>query len=198
MKSLFISFVISFYLYQIIDSAKEVTPTDLLDSDIVLSSNKLHIFSNISWTSGIDKIESISKRRYQLKNIALEFFLESGETHLMVFRNQDVRESFVKQLQDNGVRLNPKSDYLQNLTKKWRQGSITNFYYLCELNSLAGRTSNDLMQYPVFPWILSDYKSKHLDLTDPSSFRNLRKPIAIQVGYLYIHYLMKDISEKSL
>ena len=28
------------------------------------------------------------------------------------------------------------------------------------LNTLAGRSYNDLMQYPVFPWILSDYDSE--------------------------------------
>lgn len=28
------------------------------------------------------------------------------------------------------------------------------------LNTLAGRTYNDLMQYPVFPWILADYESE--------------------------------------
>ena len=123
----------------------------------------------------------MSKRRYQLKNIALELFLQSGETHLIVFKSLDVRESFAKLMQDNGICLNPKSDYLQTLTKRWRQGLITNFKYLCELNSLAGRTPNDLMQYPVFPWIISDYKSEHLDLTSEAAFRNLRKPIAIQI-----------------
>ncbi len=40
-----------------------------------------------------------------------------------------------------------------------------------ELNKLAGRTFNDLMQYPVFPWILSDYTSKQLDLKSQQSFR---------------------------
>jgi Beige/BEACH domain len=47
-----------------------------------------------------------------------------------------------------------------------------------ELNSLAGRTPNDLMQYPVFPWILADYASHNLDLTNPASFRNLRQVTA--------------------
>lgn len=28
------------------------------------------------------------------------------------------------------------------------------------LNTLAGRSYNDLMQYPVFPWILADYDSE--------------------------------------
>ena len=36
-----------------------------------------------------------------------------------------------------------------------------------QLNVLAGRTYNDLNQYPVFPWILADYTSDALDLTDP-------------------------------
>ena len=48
-----------------------------------------------------------------------------------------------------------------------------------QLNTLAGRTYNDLSQYPVFPWILADYTSEELDLTDPSTFRDLSKPIGV-------------------
>ena len=44
------------------------------------------------------------------------------------------------------------------------------------LNTLAGRSYNDLTQYPVFPWILCDYSSEVLDLTDERSFRDLSKP----------------------
>lgn len=51
-------------------------------------------------------------------------------------------------------------------------GEITNFEYLMELNKLAGRTFNDLMQYPVFPFILSDYSSSELDLTQLAIFRS--------------------------
>ena len=40
-----------------------------------------------------------------------------------------------------------------------------------ELNKLAGRTFNDLMQYPVFPFVLADYRSEELDLLSPSSYR---------------------------
>lgn len=35
-------------------------------------------------------------------------------------------------------------------------------------------------QYPVFPWILSDYSSKSLDLADPSSFRDLTKVVSLE------------------
>lgn len=46
-----------------------------------------------------------------------------------------------------------------------------------QLNTLAGRSYNDLSQYPVFPWVLADYTSPALDLSSPSSFRDLSKPV---------------------
>lgn len=48
------------------------------------------------------------------------------------------------------------------------------------LNTLAGRSYNDLMQYPIFPWILADYDSEELDLTDSSTFRDFSKPMGAQ------------------
>jgi hypothetical protein len=45
------------------------------------------------------------------------------------------------------------------------------------VNKFAGRTFNDLTQYPVFPWILSDYTSDTLDLMDSRIYRDLSKPI---------------------
>lgn len=48
------------------------------------------------------------------------------------------------------------------------------------LNTLAGRSYNDLMQYPVFPWILADYDSEELDLTNAKTFRNFARPMGAQ------------------
>lgn len=45
------------------------------------------------------------------------------------------------------------------------------------LNLMAGRTFNDITQYPVFPWILADYESETLDLSDHTVFRDLTKPV---------------------
>ncbi|XP_064174183.1 WD repeat- and FYVE domain-containing protein 4-like [Anguilla rostrata] len=57
---------------------------------------------------------------------------------------------------------------------------MSNFEYLMHLNTMAGRTYNDLMQYPVFPWILADYDSETLDLSSPATFRDLSKPMGAQ------------------
>ncbi|XP_019058456.1 PREDICTED: BEACH domain-containing protein B isoform X2 [Tarenaya hassleriana] len=59
----------------------------------------------------------------------------------------------------------------------WRRREITNFEYLMILNTLAGRSYNDLTQYPVFPWVLADYSSESLDFNKASTFRDLSKPV---------------------
>lgn len=46
-----------------------------------------------------------------------------------------------------------------------------------QLNKLAGRTFNDLNQYPVFPWVLADYTSPSLDLNAAATYRDLSKPV---------------------
>ncbi|KAJ5649607.1 uncharacterized protein N7484_003330 [Penicillium longicatenatum] len=65
-------------------------------------------------------------------------------------------------------------------TRKWVRGEISNFHYLMLINTLAGRTFNDLTQYPVFPWVLADYTSEELDLTNPKTFRDLSRPMGCQ------------------
>jgi hypothetical protein len=69
---------------------------------------------------------------------------------------------------------------LNPATRKWMKGEMSNFHYLMLINTLAGRTFNDLTQYPVFPWVLADYTSDELDLTDSKSFRDLSKPMGCQ------------------
>jgi hypothetical protein len=62
-------------------------------------------------------------------------------------------------------------------TRAWQERRITNFEYLMRLNMLAGRSFNDLSQYPVFPWVLADYTSETLDLSNPQVYRDLSKPM---------------------
>lgn len=64
--------------------------------------------------------------------------------------------------------------------RKWQNGEISNFYYLIVINTLAGRTFNDITQYPVFPWVIADYTSDELNLDDPNTYRDLGKPMGAQ------------------
>ena len=68
------------------------------------------------------------------------------------------------------------------MMRRWQKGEISNFHYLMLVNTMAGRTFNDLTQYPVFPWVLADYTSEELDLDNPATFRDLSKPMGAQTA----------------
>ncbi|XP_041084029.1 WD repeat and FYVE domain-containing protein 3 isoform X2 [Polyodon spathula] len=148
-----------------------------------------------------EDIKEVHKRRYLLQPIAVEVFSGDGRNYLLAFQKgirNKVYQRFlavVPSLADSsesvsGQRPNTSveqgSGLLSTLvgersvTQRWERGEISNFQYLMHLNTLAGRSYNDLMQYPVFPWILADYDSEELDLTNPNTFRNLAKPMGAQ------------------
>ncbi|XP_066304852.1 WD repeat and FYVE domain-containing protein 3-like isoform X4 [Branchiostoma lanceolatum] len=148
-----------------------------------------------------EDIREVHKRRYLLQPIAIEVFSSDGRNYLLALprgiRNK-VHQRFLSHcaaLTDNakesvsGQKANAKVEQGSTLlsligektvTQRWERGDISNFQYLMHLNTLAGRSYNDLMQYPVFPWVLADYESEELDLNDPKTFRDLSKPMGAQ------------------
>lgn len=67
--------------------------------------------------------------------------------------------------------------WLTRTVAAWRAGAISNFDFLSYLNLVAGRSTNDLSQWPVFPWVVADYESSTLDTTNQATFRDLSKPV---------------------
>ncbi|TRX89750.1 hypothetical protein FHL15_009340 [Xylaria flabelliformis] len=83
------------------------------------------------------------------------------------------------------------SSPLSPIMRRWQRGEISNFHYLMLVNTMAGRTFNDLTQYPVFPWVLADYTSDELNLEDPATFRDLSKPMGAQTARRQAEYRAK-------
>ncbi|KAG8197079.1 hypothetical protein JTE90_004345 [Oedothorax gibbosus] len=133
-----------------------------------------------SWP--FEVIKEIVPRRYELQNNAFELFLTNGLTYLIAFNTEREFQYIWRQLKSHNL---PCQNGIEvaTLTQLWREGSITNFEYLTQLNKLSGRSFNDLMQYPVFPYILADYVNPYLNLLNPSVYRNLEKPVAVQQNY---------------
>lgn len=137
------------------------------------------------------EVRAIFSRRYLLQNVALEIFLASRTSILFAFPDQHTVKKVIKALPRVGVgikygipqtrrasMMSPRQLMRNsNMTQKWQRREISNFEYLMFLNTIAGRTYNDLNQYPVFPWVLTNYDSKDLDLSQPSNYRDLSKPI---------------------
>ena len=59
-----------------------------------------------------------------------------------------------------------KIDQLENITMMWQNKKISNFDYLMHLNQAGNRSFSDLSQYPIFPWVLSNFDSQEIDLND--------------------------------
>lgn len=57
--------------------------------------------------------------------------------------------------------------WLRRVTGAWQAGRLSNLDYLLFLNLAAGRSFCDLAQWPVAPWVVADYASQSLDLSDP-------------------------------
>ncbi|XP_058804217.1 WD repeat and FYVE domain-containing protein 3 isoform X1 [Phymastichus coffea] len=149
-----------------------------------------------------EDIREVHKRRYLLQPMALEVFSGDGRNYLLAFprkvRNKVYQRfmTFATAIADSAqqsvagqkrtANVEQATGLLSSLigetsvTQRWVRGEISNFQYLMHLNTLAGRSYNDLMQYPIFPWILADYDSEELDLADSVTFRDFSKPMGAQ------------------
>ncbi|XP_041515369.1 lipopolysaccharide-responsive and beige-like anchor protein isoform X1 [Microtus oregoni] len=137
------------------------------------------------------EIRSIFSRRYLLQNTALEIFMANRVAVMFNFPDPATVRKVVNYLPRVGVGTSfglPQTRRISlstprqlfkasNMTQRWQHREISNFEYLMFLNTIAGRGYNDLNQYPVFPWVITNYESEELDLTLPSNFRDLSKPV---------------------
>ena len=134
----------------------------------------------------IKDLQSLHRRRHLLRKSGLELFFANGTSRLLVVRPElrpcvyecVVKNKLFKRQVVHGARLLSEERAMKtaiDAQSRWLNGESTNFEYLCALNSISGRTHDDLAQYPVFPWIRSDCSSPKLDLTNPAVFRQLRR-----------------------
>ena len=106
----------------------------------------------------------------------------NGTSRFITFYNKQQLSLFMKKIQHvkYGLKVvkEPAKEFaLQGFCDKWVDGTLSNFDYLMLLNKYGGRTLNDVNQYYVFPWVLRDYQSEMIDLSDPKVYRDLSKPM---------------------
>ncbi|XP_024317643.1 uncharacterized protein LOC100827088 isoform X2 [Brachypodium distachyon] len=123
-----------------------------------LANSGLDVYAhNIETVRSLQRVVRDPRAGYLLRRSALELFMVDRSNFFFDFRRA---KQILKRTQ---------------LMERWANWEISNFEYLMELNTLAGRSYNDITQYPVFPWIIPDYQSKVLNLDDPSTYRDLSK-----------------------
>ncbi|XP_012889189.1 PREDICTED: WD repeat- and FYVE domain-containing protein 4 isoform X4 [Dipodomys ordii] len=147
-------------------------------------------------------LKELRLARFLLQDIALEIFFQNGHTKLLVFYNSDRSKAFKsfcsyqptlkgKGITDDPLNLRRHSSFDKTMLQRWQKREISNFEYLMYLNTVAGRTCNDFMQYPVFPWVLADYTSETLNFTNPKTFRDLSKPMGAQTKERKLKFIQR-------
>lgn len=173
-------------------NGKHLTMDKEIDGEIIITDNQLvflatHYTYTNSIICNIPDVDEVCNRRYQHKEIAMEIFLKCSNNFFIIFESNYERDIVNKFVSD---KIGMKSiQRVEEVTQKWTENNMTNFEYLMELNKISGRSFNDLMQYPVFPWVLANYNEDCLDLTASDSFRRLEKTISTQYEANEEHYV---------
>lgn len=188
------------------------TLKDLSDSGMAAPSvRKAYVAQLKRRVWGVRVIRVIHRRRFLLDGQnGLEIYFVDGSSSLLGFENCDEADVVYATLKDRkppclvkwGKRLLTAERMFgkSKWTEMWMRREISNFEYLMQLNASAGRSYNDITQYPIFPWVLQDYESSELHLDDPKVYRDLKRPIGAQSRlaqqYAEANYKASDPSGK--
>ncbi len=176
-----------------------VTLMSVVRGKLEVTTGHAYFFDTSPYREGVDRhdfrfalsrLREMHLRRFNLRRSGIEFFLVDQTNYFLNFASTRARNRVFSRLSgmrppnlvSYGSSRSSPAELLRasGLIQRWCNREISNFEYLMHLNTIAGRSFNDLSQYPVFPWVLRDYESKTLDLTRPEVFRDLSKPIGIQ------------------
>ncbi|KAJ4967218.1 hypothetical protein NE237_019067 [Protea cynaroides] len=177
-----------------IEKVNSIDSPDIAD-ETVFKKQPNQIKRHHRWN--VSKIKAVYWTRYLLRYTAIEvFFKDSAAPIFFNFSSAKVAKDVgILIVSCRNESLFPKGsardrsgvisfvdrrvamDLAETARESWLRRDISNFEYLMILNTLAGRSYNDLTQYPVFPWVLADYSSELLDFNKSSTFRDLSKPV---------------------
>ncbi|KAF8509163.1 beach-domain-containing protein [Hysterangium stoloniferum] len=148
-----------------------------------------------------EQVAAFGKRTCLFRDVALEIYFRDTRSLLVVFGSKQDRQTIHTRLLAIQAALSVNDpttpsmlrtpllnkvsaklfsgfrDEIYTAQRRWQAREISNFTYLSIINQAAGRTPSDATQYPVFPWVLSNYSSDTIDLQSPETYRDLRKPM---------------------
>ena len=143
-----------------------------------------------------DDIEEIVEMRIFLLWKGFEIYLKNGKSYIFNFLTTKDYDKFAKNFLDNNKLKNlfRKRNFLSDrniITKYWVERLLSNYEYLLILNRYSSRSFNDPTQYPVFPWILNDYKNLVKFIKGQKDYMNIINE------YVDLKYKKIDKSDKS-
>ena len=174
--------------------------------------NKKSDKDKISLDISYDIIKYIFMRYYYYQESGLEIYLTTNKNYYFNFKNnielfrartELLRKGAYREIKADDFKgkkilgyekiLNTskkKSYPITDKMKEWSKYQISTLEYLMWMNIYSGRSLNDLTQYPVFPWLITNYISEELTPDDESNENNSRN--------LFLPMGMIEIDDKSI
>ena len=191
------------------------------DDDIYLKMK----FSNINF---------IFFRKYCFRNNAMEIFMNNHKSYYFKFKNTNTRDNFIERFMNvfnqkkifkkiksidennksiilgyyNNIDNNKNYKSINDIKDLWKNNKISTLEYIMWINIYGNRSFRDTAQYPVLPWILSDYTlNKVENIINFNAVRNFNLPMGMmsfdeksnsrKEGYIFGYKLMVgDIAEE--
>ena len=123
---------------------------------------------------------------YKLRDTCVEFMFPSGKNLLIQFVSKPDRDLLLSSLGPGcsplltvaSLDMSSSLPAVDIVKELWRTSAISNFDYLMYLNFCSGRSVNDIGQYPILPWTVSELSSPAFDLQRAEMYRDLSVPVA--------------------
>ena len=131
---------------------------------------------------------------FRIDDTKIKFFIEN----IKYYMKQDIEDIFIEYnkfeerigfVNKKNIFFNTNKNLLYNEKKfmnlrtiyeKWYKWEISTLKMIMIMNLYSNRSYNDINQYPVFPWIITDYKSSNLPpFETPNFIREMGKPMGM-------------------
>ena len=157
---------------------------------------------SLTFSIPYDNIKIIFRKRYCQRDTGIEILNKNLKGNYFSFINKNDREKCLNDIKNHlecyeikmdtnknidefknivGYLIGKKKFFsnknLTQLIKKWTSFQISNFEFLMWLNLYSNRSYFDLLQYPIFPWIITNYKTNEINLE--SDIRDFSLPMGM-------------------
>ena len=126
-------------------------------------------------------IEEILERRFLLMWQAIEIYLKNGKSYFFNFLNKDKCQFILDKFKNNNIikdKIHEKNYFKnQKITSEWVEERLSTYEYLLFVNKYSSRTFNDSNQYPIFPWLITNFTQNQ---KQKENYRNFKFPMAAQ------------------
>ena len=119
------------------------------------------------------------KMKSTIEDIQIEY--SKVDSKIGFINNNDNNNLFI----NTSLLMYKKKDMnLKNLYEKWANWEMSTFKFLMLINLYASRSLNDVNQYPVFPWIITNYTEEDYNLLLKD--QALIRPFDVPMGMMTI------------